>query len=114
MQEDQFNQELMSFLSSACTPFHAVKELSARLEKGGYSRLLESDEWQLQAGDKYYVTRNDSSIVAFRTGSQQAPIEGLRMVGAHTDSPCLMVKPNPEKNNNGYLQLGVEVYGGPS
>jgi aspartyl aminopeptidase len=112
MQQDQFNQELMSFLASASSPFHAVRELSARLQAKGYSRLLESQEWDLKAGGKYYLTRNDSSIAAFRIGSQHSPTEGLRMVGAHTDSPCLMVKPNPEKTSNGYLQLGVEVYGG--
>jgi aspartyl aminopeptidase len=112
MDQDQFNQELLSFLASATSPFHAVRELSARLQAANYSQLQEAEDWQLQPGGKHYVIRNDSSIIAFRVGTQQPPQQGLRMTGAHTDSPCLMVKPNPERNKNGYWQLGVEVYGG--
>jgi aspartyl aminopeptidase len=86
--------------------------MSAKLSAGGFEPLQEDSSWQLKAGGKYYLQRNGSSLVAFMIGRDSAPVEGMRMVGAHTDSPCLMVKPAPEKIRHGYFQLGVEVYGG--
>jgi len=105
------NKNLISFLNSSPTPFHAVASMAEVFEKHGFIRLLEQDAWDLTPG-KYFVTRNDSSIIAFVRGEQDPLDTGIRMVGAHTDSPCLRVKPNPEKQSNGYLSLGVEVYGG--
>lgn len=112
MQEAKFNHGLLEFLSQATTPFHAVRELAAHLRSAGYVQLQEAEDWQLRAGGRYYLIRNDSSILAFKHGLESAPVAGMRMVGAHTDSPCLMVKPNPEKSHKGYSQLGVQVYGG--
>jgi aspartyl aminopeptidase len=112
MTHQDFNQQLCDFLAAATTPFHAVTEMSRRLETAGFSRLVEDASWDLQPGSKHYVVRNGSSIVAFFVGSESAPVEGVRMVGAHTDSPCLMVKPAPELVQQGFFQLGVEVYGG--
>ncbi|WP_076002434.1 M18 family aminopeptidase [Pseudohalioglobus lutimaris] len=111
-EQEQFNQELCGFLSQAVTPFHAVAEMAEQLRSAGYSQLVEDESWTLEAGGRYFVTRNGSSIIAFGLGRESGPAEGLRMVGAHTDSPCLMVKPAPEIVRQGYLQLGVEVYGG--
>lgn len=108
----EFNQQLMAFIDASPTPFHAVASISSLLAKAGFTQLQESDDWSLAAGDKHFVTRNDSSIIAFTVGSEPLIESGLRMVGAHTDSPCLMVKPQPEVSKNGYFQLGVEVYGG--
>ena len=112
MTHQDFNQQLCDFLAAATTPFHAVTEMARRLETAGFSRLVEDASWDLQPGSKHYVVRNGSSIVAFFVGSESAPVEGVRMVGAHTDSPCLMVKPAPELVQKGFFQLGVEVYGG--
>jgi len=112
MNQSEFNQQLGEFLAAATTPFHAVAEMVKLLEAAGYSRLAESAAWDIHPGAKHFVTRNDSSIVAFVVGHDAAPLEGMRMVGAHTDSPCLMVKPSPEKVRQGFLQLGVQVYGG--
>jgi aspartyl aminopeptidase len=112
MNQQQFNEELCEFIAHATTPFHAVAEISRRLERGGFARLNEDKVRNLEAGGRYYITRNDSSIIAFIYGRESPPLEGMRMVGAHTDSPCLMVKPSPEKLRNGYFQLGVQVYGG--
>jgi len=113
MNQQQFNTELCDFIARASTPFHAVAELSRHLETGGFKKLTEEGGVQeLQPGGRYYLTRNDSSIIAFVCGRESPPVEGMRMVGAHTDSPCLMVKPSPEKLRNGYFQLGVQVYGG--
>lgn len=112
MDQQQFNEQLCGFLAAATTPFHAVAHMTARLQSAGFSRLAEDASWDLQAGARHFVTRNDSSIVAFIVGLEADPSQGMRMVGAHTDSPCLMVKPSPEKSVQGYFQLGVEVYGG--
>lgn len=112
MQEIQFNQGLLNFLKQSPTPFHAVTQISNILEKAGFIRLSESDAWNLQKRHRYFVTRNDSSVIAFTLGSSNLPETGIRMAGAHTDSPCLRVKPQPEIVNKTYLQLGVEVYGG--
>lgn len=107
-----FNSGLKAFLDASPTPFHAVTSMIALLEIGGYRSLDESQAWDLKPGAKHYVTRNGSSIIAFVVGTEPLAKSGLRLAGAHTDSPCLMVKPQPEINNMGYFQLGVEVYGG--
>ena len=112
MNQQQFNAELCDFISRATTPFHAVAEVSRHLEAGGFTRLGEEGVAGLQPGGRYYLTRNDSSIIAFVCGRESPPVEGMRMVGAHTDSPCLMVKPSPEMLRNSYFQLGVQKYGG--
>jgi aspartyl aminopeptidase len=112
MDKAKFNSSLCDFLAKAKTPFHAVSEMVDALSLAGFSRLSEVDEWQLEAGRKYFVTLNDSAIIAFVNGTITPAEGGLRMAGAHTDSPCLMVKPSPEKVQNGYIQLGVQVYGG--
>ncbi len=112
MTQEVFNQQLCQFLGLATTPFHAVREMSTTLASSGFELLEEGVAWQLKPGGKYYLQRNGSSLVAFIVGRDSAPVEGMRMVGAHTDSPCLMVKPTPEKTRHGYFQLGVQVYGG--
>ena len=107
-----FNTELCAFLDASPSPFHAVTSMISMLEQAGFSALDEADDWQLVSGSKHYVVRNGSSIVAFVVGSNDLAQSGLRMVGAHTDSPCLMIKPQPDLDNSGYSQLAVEVYGG--
>lgn len=109
MSQERFNQDLIDFLNASPTPFHTTSIMVERLEKAGYQALNEADSWSLQAGGKYYVTRNQSSIIAFALGK---PENGFRMVGAHTDSPCPKVKPNAAISKHSYLQLGVETYGG--
>ncbi|MCZ6829900.1 MAG: M18 family aminopeptidase [Gammaproteobacteria bacterium] len=111
-QVETYNQGLLEFIARASSPFHAVREMCLRLQVAGFERLEEASGWALQNGARYFLTRNDSSIIVFTMGREADPLRGLRMVGAHTDSPCLMVKPNPEKESKGYRQLGVEVYGG--
>ncbi|KFX67708.1 aminopeptidase [Pseudomonas taeanensis MS-3] len=109
---DELNQGLIDFLKASPTPFHATASLAQRLEAAGYQRLDERAPWHTEAGGRYYVTRNDSAIIAFQLG-KRPPIEaGIRLVGAHTDSPCLRVKPQPELQRQDFFQLGVEVYGG--
>ncbi len=114
MQNRTFNQGLLDFIKRSPTPFHAVQTMADILQNAGFKRLSEKEAWNIsnqQTGSSYFVTRNDSSLIAF-TLNQPLIDSGLQMVGAHTDSPCLKVKPNPEILNSKYLQLGVEVYGG--
>lgn len=107
-----FNTGLLDFLRISPTPFHATRNIAARLLAAGFIPLYEGDIWQLEPGNRYLVTRNDSSIIAFVYGKSPLLDSGIRLLGAHTDSPCLKVKPRPELNRRGYFQLGVEVYGG--
>jgi aspartyl aminopeptidase len=102
---------ILEFLAASPTPFHATSNMATSLESAGYLRLNETDVWKCQPGGRYFVTRNGSSLVAFGLGENHIE-QGFRMVGAHTDSPCLKLKPQPEILRKGYLQLGVEVYGG--
>lgn len=115
MHDKAFVDGLIEFITQSPTPFHAVSNMVDVLEKNGFKRLDEKQRWSLQnegkADGRYFVTRNDSSIIAFRLGKPLVE-NGMRMIGAHTDSPCLKVKPNPEIVKDQYLQLGVEVYGG--
>lgn len=113
MQEREvFNQGLLSFLQSSPTPAHAVLAMTQHLQEAGFVQLNEGDEWPFQPGQGYYLIRGDRSLVAFRLGHEPLAEAGVRMMGAHTDSPCLKVKPQAELVRQGCLQLGVEVYGG--
>lgn len=103
--------DLIAFLASAPTPFHAVRSLTDRLGAAGYEALDESAAFRLRPGGRYYTVRNGGSVIAFRL-PEDATRTGLRMVGAHTDSPCLRLKPTPVLQARGLARLGVEVYGG--
>lgn len=109
---DNLNKDLLKFLKSSPTPFHAVENLSGELKKKGYKELKEADKWSLKKGGKYFVKRNGSSLVAFKLAKGDKVKSGFRMIGAHTDSPALKVKPFPDKTFKNYFQLGVEIYGG--
>ena len=114
MDSKVFHQGLLDFLAASPTPFHAVESMLKIFTEHDFKHLKEQDAWNLEPG-KYVVTRNDSSIIAFVLASDKNDViarSGIRMVGAHTDSPALRVKPNPDIEKKGYLNLGVEVYGG--
>ncbi|WP_043526928.1 M18 family aminopeptidase [Litchfieldella xinjiangensis] len=110
MPHDPTLERLLNFLQRSPTPWHAVANMAQRLEQAGYRRLDETLSWQLSPGERIYITRNDSSLVAMQLPADR--LEALRMIGAHTDSPGLRLKPNAAQQNSGWLQLGVEVYGG--
>ena len=103
-------ENLVDFIARSPTPYHAVENLAVNLEQAGYKRLYEHNTWSPAPG-KYYLSRNDSSLIAIKLSNSPAR-KGFRLIGAHTDSPCLKVKPNAISVNNGYAKLGVEVYGG--
>ncbi|MEX2479430.1 MAG: M18 family aminopeptidase [Gammaproteobacteria bacterium] len=107
-----FNSRLLAFLDASPSPFHAVAAMRERLLEAGFVALDEAEAWQLAPRGCYVVTRNDSSLIAFRLGTRPVVEDGLRMVGAHTDSPCLKLKPNAVIESLGYVRFGVEVYGG--
>ncbi len=104
--------DLIDFLSRATTPFHAVAALIEDLEGEGFTAIPDGKTWQPEPRGKYYLTANGSSLIALRMAASGPVDAGFRMMGAHTDSPCLRVKPNPDIFKTGYHQLGVEVYGG--
>lgn len=109
---DDVVQDLLAYIAASPTPYHAVAESTRRLEACGYERLDESKPWTLEPGGKAFVVRGDSSLAAFELGTEPVPDAGIRLVGAHTDSPNLRVKPHPHADAHGYRQLAVEVYGG--
>ena len=101
-------QGLIDFIRRSPTPYHAVSNTRALLQKTAYTEQSPNDA--LPQKGQFFVTQNDSSLIAL---SLNAPLEqGFALVGAHTDSPCLKIKPNAAYKNLAYLQLGVEVYGG--
>ena len=112
-QAQQFPQQLLDFIDNSPSPWHAVESTVTLLEANGFQSLSEKQPWQLNAGERYYTIRDQSSIIAFVVGSKAPSESGYRIIGAHTDSPGLRIKPNPEQKRGAYLRLGVEVYGGP-
>lgn len=107
----QSAERLISFISSSPTMFHAVENISRKLANDGFVRLNEWDEWNIEKGGKYFVTRNGSSLIAFRVGSQEP--QGFNIYSAHSDSPMFRLKPNAEMFTCGhYVRLNTERYGG--
>ncbi|MDD2781895.1 M18 family aminopeptidase [Sulfuricurvum sp.] len=106
----EFNEELINFIDASPTPFHAVAWIQKALECRGFIQLAEDETWNLEEDKDYYVTRNDSSIIAFTY--PPCDEKGYTIVGAHTDSPHLRLKPNPLTTSAGVKRLGVEPYGG--
>lgn len=106
-------QELLAFIDASPSPWHAVHTVAGQLQGAGFSALDEGERWHLTPGEGYYVIRGGASIIAFVVGSKPLPACGFRLVGAHTDSPGLRVKPRALLPGDGLLRLGVEVYGGP-
>jgi aspartyl aminopeptidase len=105
--------DLMAFLDRSPTPYHAVAEAVRRLEVAGFRPLREDEIWSLEPDARRYAVRAEGSLVAFQAGSESPAETGFRIVGAHTDSPNLRLKPRPDRTADGYRQLAVEVYGSP-
>jgi aspartyl aminopeptidase len=104
---------LIAFLNASPTPFHAVEAAAARLRAAGATGIDEKEGWTLKAGQTVFLTRNGSSLLAFRMPANPAsPRIRFRIVAAHTDSPCLKLKPNAPDASANWAQWGVEVYGG--
>ncbi|KAA8645934.1 hypothetical protein EYZ11_002528 [Aspergillus tanneri] len=106
--------DFLSFVNASPTPFHAVQSARDLLAKAGFQEIKEKDSWAstCRPGGKYYLTRNGSTIVAFAVGKKWKPGNAIAMIGAHTDSPVLRIKPVSNKRGEGFVQVGVETYGG--
>ena len=107
-------QDLLNFIDASPSPWHAVDTSEQRLLKAGFIKLNEALAWQLQAGGSYYAVRGGASIIAFSIGKQALTDSGFRIIGAHTDSPGLRLKPNAAYGSDGLVRIAVEVYGGPN
>ncbi len=110
----QQTQELLDFIDDSPSPWHAVQTVEKQLMAEGFDRLDETSGWKLKKHGRYYVIRDDSSIIAFITGSKALTETGYKIIGAHTDSPGLRIKPKAPHHEGEMLRLGVEVYGGPT
>jgi aspartyl aminopeptidase len=102
--------DLVSYLDASPSPFHAVESTSSRLVAAGFSPVDEGAAWD-GVPERGYVAR-DGALIAWVLPADDRPAAEFRIVGAHTDSPCLRVKPYPDSDSAGWRQLGVEVYGG--
>ena len=108
-------KRLLSFLDASPVNFLAVKNMAEELEKNGFRRINPQETLgEIQTGDKFFVTKNDSSIYAFHIGKQPIADAGFHMICAHCDSPTFRIKPNAEMDcEGGIVKLNTEVYGGP-
>lgn len=113
MEQRKFSEGLLQYLNDSPTAYHAVENAAQMLEAQGFSELKEKERWALCAGGRYFVIKNHSGIIAFTVGDGGLNEEGFCIIGAHTDSPCLKVKPGDcTVTPDGYVKVNVEVYGG--
>lgn len=105
-------QDLGEYVSASPSSFHAVHEAARRLENAGFTRLDELKPWEPRTSGRFYVVR-DGALVAWVLPDGAGPTTGFNILGAHTDSPSFKLKPKPTTGKFGWLQAGVEVYGGP-
>jgi aspartyl aminopeptidase len=105
---------LIEFVKKTGSPYHSVSACKEILNASGFEQLHERDaSWNIVRGGKYFITRNHSEIFAFSVGKQfDATASGIVMIGAHTDSPCLRLRPKSNQKSEGFLRLGVATYGG--
>lgn len=116
--EEELSRGLLQFIQDSPSVFHVIDNMKKRLEEAGFEECRERDRWELRLGGAYYVTRNDSSLIAFRlpqvfTAEGECPFQGYHIVAAHSDSPTFKVKALPETvAEKQYIRLNVEKYGG--
>ncbi len=104
-------KKLLKFIQKSPTAFQAVEEMKKKLDKAGFEELREHRHWELQEGGNYYVTRNNSAIIAFSIPDE--PAWKFHIMASHSDSPALKIKENPEMEvEKAYVKLNVERYGG--
>ena len=107
-----FADQFIDYMNESCTAFHAIEASAKMLVDGGFVRLSEHTEWSLQKGGKYFFTRNTSALIAFTVGGTYEPGNGFTILGAHSDSPCLKIKPVTCSVKGDSLMLNTQPYGG--
>lgn len=112
MQEQKNTEKLLQLIEAGTSPFHTVAKVIRDLEEAGFTELDLSEKWGLGQGGKYYMPYNGTSLIAFCIGKDLGFVDELRIAAAHTDFPCLRIKPNPEITSEKYCRLNVEIYGG--
>ena len=109
----KFAEGLLQYLNESPTAFHAVENAAAILTESGFRELKETEAWSLERGGRYFVVKNSSAMIAFTVGKGDPAKEGFHIIGAHTDSPGLKIKPGAcTVTPDGYVKMNVEVYGG--
>jgi len=109
----EYAKNLISFLNQSPTAYHAAANIEEKLKAAGFVELNPESDWNLIPGNSYFLSRNKSALIAFTIGKDKME-EGIRMISAHTDSPSLKLKPEPiYQNNDNYILLNTEIYGGP-
>ena len=107
-------ESLLKFMDSSVCNFLAVDTIKKVLVANGFMEKRLEDAFTCQAGEKFFVTKNDSAIFAVTVGSKPVSETGFKIISAHSDSPCFRIKPNPEMvSGDGLVRLNTEVYGGP-
>jgi aspartyl aminopeptidase len=106
--------DLIDFIDASPSPFHVVLNIKDALLKQGFQELISGNSWDIRPGEKYFVSKNETAIIAFIAGLGKPEEAGFRIIAAHSDSPALKIKPNPAiRVNKNYSGLNTEVYGGP-
>lgn len=112
MNNIEISKELLSFIEDSPSMFHSIRTIRKKLDQDGFTYLKEKDQWSISKGGKYYTTRNNSSLIAFKVGNDCSNYH-FQLTAAHGDSPTYKVKSVPELvGPNEYLRLDVEAYGG--
>lgn len=106
-------ERLEQTLQASVSPYHCILESQTQLQAAGFEALELGESWTLEQGKSYYIPVFDSSLLAFTIGNKLEATPSLRMAAAHTDWPCLKVKPSPEVSTDCYGKLNIEIYGGP-
>lgn len=110
---EKFAANLLQYLNDSPTAFHAVENAAAILKENGFQELKETESWALEKEGRYFIVKNSSAVIAFTVGTGDLNKEGFRIIGAHTDSPSLKVKPGDcTVTPDGYVKVNVEIYGG--
>lgn len=104
-------KKLLAFIEKSPSPFHVIRNMTRELELEGFQKLVEKEAWNLEEGGKYYVTRNDSSLIAFKIPTRD--FGGFQIMASHSDAPTFKVKEHAEiEAEHSYIKLNVEKYGG--
>lgn len=109
---DTSSTHLLDFISQATSPFHVVKAAGNELAAAGFQLLPWEEDWKLERGGRYYTPVHGTTLFAFTIGDRASEESAFRIVSAHTDHPCLHIKPSAEYAEHGYLRLNVDCYGG--